>query len=82
MSALVLAAHYSHAQNPAESVNHAHAPPVSGPIVDAPTVNPLRDAGVAQADRIAALSAIAKRDSISIAAATLAEIEACCLQCL
>jgi len=77
MSALVLAAHYSHAQSAAESVNHTHAPPVSGPIVDAQTVNPLRDAGVAQADRVAALSAIAKRDSISIAAATLAEIEAC-----
>ena len=44
---------------------------------DAPKGNPLRDAEVAQTERVAALTAIAKSASISIAAATLSEIEAC-----
>ena len=77
MCALLTAAKYSHAQSASEAAHHEHAPQVPAAVVDAPAVNPLRDAGVAQTERVAALTAIAKSASISIAAATLAQIEAC-----
>ena len=77
MCALLTAAKYSHAQSASEAAHHEHAPQVSAAVVDAPAVNPLRDAGVAQTERVAALTAIAKSASISVAAATLAQIEAC-----
>ena len=75
--ALLTAAKYSHAQSASEATHHEHAPQVPAAVVDAPAVNPLRDAGVAQTERVAALTAIAKSASISVAAATLAQIEAC-----
>jgi azurin len=75
--ALLTAAKYSHAQSASEATHHEHAPQVPAAVVDAPAVNPLRDAGVAQTERVAALTAIAKSSSISVAAATLAQIEAC-----
>ena len=77
MCALLTAAKYSHAQSASEAAHHEHAPQVPAAVVDAPAVNPLRDAGVAQTERVAALTAIAKSASISVAAATLAQIEAC-----
>ena len=77
MCALLTAAKYSHAQSASEAAPHEHAPQVPAAVVDAPAVNPLRDAGVAQTERVAALTAIAKSASISVAAATLAQIEAC-----
>ena len=77
MCALLTAAKYSHAQSASEAAPHEHAPQVSAAVIDAPAVNPLRDAGVAQTERVAALTAIAKSASISVAAATLAQIEAC-----
>lgn len=43
----------------------------------AEVANPLRDAGVAQSDRVLALTAKAKSASITVAAATLTEIETC-----
>ena len=75
--ALLTVAKYSHAQSASEAAHHEHAPQVPAAVVDAPAVNPLRDAGVAQTERVAALTAIAKSSSISVAAATLAQIEAC-----
>ena len=77
MCALLTAAKYSHAQSASEATHHEHASQVPAAVVDAPAVNPLRDAGVAQTERVAALTAIAKSASISVAAATLAQIEAC-----
>ena len=77
MCALLTAAKYSHAQSASEAAHHEHAPQVPAAVIDAPAVNPLRDAGVAQTERVAALTAIAKSASISVAAATLAQIEAC-----
>ncbi len=77
MCALLTVAKYSHAQSASEATHHEHAPQVPAAVVDAPAVNPLRDAGVAQTERVAALTAIAKSSSISVAAATLAQIEAC-----
>ena len=77
MCALLTAAKYSHAQSASEAAPHEHAPQVPAAVIDAPAVNPLRDAGVAQTERVAALTAIAKSASISVAAATLAQIEAC-----
>ena len=77
MCALLTAAKYSHAQSASEAAHHEHAPQVPAAVVDTPAVNPLRDAGVAQTERVAALTAIAKSTSISVAAATLAQIEAC-----
>ena len=77
MCALLTAAKYSHAQSASEAAHHEHAPQVPAAVVDAPAVNPLRDAGVAQTERVAALTTIAKSASISVAAATLAQIEAC-----
>ena len=46
-------------------------------VTDTQSANLLRDAGVAQADRVEALTAKAKSASVSLAAATLSEIEAC-----
>ena len=77
MCALLTAAKYSYAQSASEAAPHEHAPQVPAAVIDAPAVNPLRDAGVAQTERVAALTAIAKSASISVAAATLAQIEAC-----
>ena len=77
MCALLTAAKYSHAQSASEAAPHEHAPQVPAAVIDAPAFNPLRDAGVAQTERVAALTAIAKSASISVAAATLAQIEAC-----
>ena len=77
MCALLTAAKYSHAQSASEAAHHEHAPQVPAAVIDAPAFNPLRDAGVAQTERVAALTAIAKSASISVAAATLAQIEAC-----
>jgi azurin len=77
MCALLTVAKYSHAQSASEATHHEHAPQVPAAVVDAPAVNPLREAGVAQTERVAALTAIAKSSSISVAAATLAQIEAC-----
>ncbi|MCE9619510.1 MAG: hypothetical protein K8R92_06345 [Planctomycetes bacterium] len=78
------------AQNTGETQDHSghsHAPaagsaPSSGTATGAaqtesPALDPLRDAGVPQGERIAAISAKAKSASTSLAAATLAEIEAC-----
>ena len=50
---------------------------MSSGVTDTQSANPLRDAGVTQADRVAALTAKAKSASVSLAAATLSEIEAC-----
>ena len=77
MCALLTAAKYSYAQSASEAAPHEHAPQVPAAVIDAPAFNPLRDAGVAQTERVAALTAIAKSASISVAAATLAQIEAC-----
>ncbi len=65
------------AQSTLEAGNHAHSAPMTNAVTDTQSANPLRDAGVAQADRVEALTAKAKSASVSIAAATLSEIEAC-----
>ena len=77
IGALLIASKHSHAQNASETANHSHNQATSAAVSDAPKTDPLRDAGVVQTERVAALSAIAKSASISIAAATLSEIEAC-----
>ena len=65
------------AQSTLEAGNHAHSAPMTSAVTYTQSANPLRDAGVAQADRVVALAAKAKSASVSIAAATLSEIEAC-----
>ncbi len=65
------------AQNASHAAHHSQTPPTAVTAPDAPAINSLRDAGVAQNIRTAALTAIAKSASTTVAAATLAEIEAC-----
>ena len=77
IGAILIASKHSSAQHASETANHMHEHATSAPVSDAPQANPLRDAEVAQTERLAALTAIAKSASISIAAVTLSEIEAC-----
>jgi len=77
IGAILIASKHSSAQHASEIANHSHNQATSAAVSDAPKANPLRDAEVAQTERVAALTAIAKSASISIAAATLSEIEAC-----
>ena len=77
IGAILIASKHSSAQHASETANHSHEHATSAAMSDAPKGNPLRDAEVAQTERVAALTAIAKSASISIAAATLSEIEAC-----
>ena len=77
IGAILIASKNSSAQHASETANHSHEHAPSAAVSDAPKANPLRDAEVAQTERVAALTAIAKSASISIAAATLSEIEAC-----
>ena len=77
IGAILIATKHSSAQHASETANHSHEHATSAAVSDAPKANPLRDADVTQTERVAALTAIAKSASISIAAATLSEIEAC-----